>query len=177
MKATRSPARRLAARLLPLLFVPGLVQAVRDPMEPPATAPALRAPAETVVAAAAPPAPLPVVRHIVTVAGEHFVVVGARRHGAGDRLGDLRIECVHASGVVARDEIGVRRHLPLFGGVTVRPSTAIVAGNETGNVAGAEAGTAVRSHPAEAPVAANHSPGTPAGCAEPASKTSKRKSP
>ena len=144
--------------LVSLLLIHTTALAVRDPMEPPASpsTQAPRTPAAAALTPAAPAAPLPVVRHIVTVAERHFVVVGARRHAAGDRLGDLRIECVHADGVVARDDAGVRHHLPLFSGVAVRPAAADAAG---------------------APALAAPARATPAECPATDPKLSKRKSP
>jgi hypothetical protein len=104
--------------VLMLMLAPTQVLAARDPLEPPAAARAL-VPAP---AGGEPAAADPVVRHIVTVDGRRWVLDGARRYSVGDRMGTLRIECIHDAAVTVRDDAGARRRLPLFGGVVIKPS-------------------------------------------------------
>lgn len=94
------------------------VAAARDPFEPPAR---VRPP---------PPGPAakatawPVIRHLVNANGRRWVLDHGRRLGPGDRLGGLRIECIHDDGITAVDAAGIRHRLPLFGRVQIRPAGA-----------------------------------------------------
>jgi hypothetical protein len=96
-------------------LLPLAATAMRDPLEPPGAARAATAPI-----AAEGQSRDPVIRHLVTVDGTRWLLDGARRFGVGDRLGGLRIECIHDDGVTVRDEAGLRRRLPLFGAVDIR---------------------------------------------------------
>lgn len=92
--------------------------APRDPFQPP---PGQRpAPGAAYAAPAAPP--MPVVRHLVTVDGRRWVLDRGRRLGVGDRLGGMRIECIHDDGATVRDGAGRLQHLALFDRVQVRPA-------------------------------------------------------
>lgn len=103
--------------LLAVMAVMAPSAAGRDPTEPP---PEARA-AERSAARDAPAAD-PVLRHLVRIDGQRYVLDGARRLGIGDQLGTLRIECIHDDGITVRDESGQRRRLPLFGAVQIRPA-------------------------------------------------------
>lgn len=115
----RLPAARtiawLAASLAALMA--GHAHALRDPLQPP---PSARPSAPAAEARAA--APLPAIRHLVTVNGRRWVLDGARRFGPGDRLDGQRIDCILDSGAVVRGADGARRHLPLFDKVHIRPA-------------------------------------------------------
>jgi len=113
------PAARMAVWLAAGLttLIMGPAHALRDPLQPP---PAARPPAPAADAHGA--APLPAIRHLVTVNGQRWVLDGARRFGPGDRLDGRRIDCILDSGVVVRGADGVRRHLPLFDKVYIRPA-------------------------------------------------------
>ncbi|MBT9488704.1 MAG: hypothetical protein IV093_14435 [Rubrivivax sp.] len=95
--------------------------AARDPLQPPAALRSSRPAADGSVPA---PAADPVIRHLVTVDGQRYVLDGARRYGMGDRLGTLRIDCIHDHGVTVRDAAGQARELPLYGRVDIRPAGA-----------------------------------------------------
>lgn len=111
----------VAAALLAAAFAAGAAATpLRDPMQPPAR----RAPAATAPAAAAEAAPLPVVRQIVVVGDERFVVDQGRRRRVGDLLGGLRIERIEEAAVVVREGATLRR-LPLYAGVAKRPPSAL----------------------------------------------------
>lgn len=109
--------------VLTLLSVPTVAAAPdlagRDPTEPPAAARRAEFSATTSLAP-----PDPVIRHIQTVGGVRYVFDGMRRFGTGDRLGSLRIECIHDGGVTVRDDGGTRRYLPLHGLVRLLPDGA-----------------------------------------------------
>jgi hypothetical protein len=109
-------------------LAPGLVFALagaqaaaqaRDPFEPP---PATRSAS---AAAAADPSrgEAPTVRHLLTVDGRRYALVGSRRYGVGEHLGEARIECIVDSGVIVREGSTLRK-LPLYAGITKRPSPA-----------------------------------------------------
>jgi hypothetical protein len=101
--------RPQAAEALPTL---------RDPMQPPAAARA--AP----VSVGEAPLPVAVAPHqLMVVDGRRYVVVGSRRRGVGDLLGDARIERIEDAAVVVRSAAGTQR-LPLFGGVTKQAAAA-----------------------------------------------------
>ena len=85
-------------------------RSLRDPMQPPVTA---RPPAAVTEAVA--PQNLSA-RHLLVVEGRRYVMVGNRRRGVGDLLGDARIERIEDAAVVVRNAAGTQR-LPLFGGV------------------------------------------------------------
>lgn len=111
----------IAAVLLALCAAPAWPW--RDPLAPPV----LAAPASATAAAPAAAAPaheleLPTLRHLVTVDGTRYVVVGARRLAVGERWGALRIECIHERGVFVRDAAGSRRHLPLLASLPASPA-------------------------------------------------------
>lgn len=105
----------LAAGLAALMAGPA--HALRDPLQPP---PSARPTAPAAEARA--PAAMPAIRHLVTVNGQRWVLDGARRFGPGDRLDGRRIDCILDSGVVVRGADGIRRHLPLFDKVHIRPA-------------------------------------------------------
>lgn len=90
---------------------------LRDPMQPPARRAAVGTPA----APAAAPLPLPVVRQILIVGEERYVVDQGRRRKVGDQLAGLRIERIEDAAVVVRDGAVLRR-LPLFAGVAKQDS-------------------------------------------------------
>lgn len=114
-------ARHLGGAVLALASLCTAASAARDPLQPPAALRSSRPAADGSVAA---PAADPVIRHLVTVDGQRFVLDGARRYGVGDRLGTLRITCIHDQGVTVRDAAGQARELPLFGRVDIRPAGA-----------------------------------------------------
>lgn len=134
MSACMSSCIRSCAWLIVSLLAQGLwaldAAAARDPMQPPESWRAQQAVASgstaapTVARGAIGPAlPTdPVIRQVIVAEGQRWLVVGARRYGVGERVGGLRIECIHERGVIASDEFGARRHLPLYGGLTVRPA-------------------------------------------------------
>lgn len=111
----------LGGAVLALALLCTAAGAARDPLQPPA---ALRSSRPAADGSGPPPAADPVIRHLVTVDGERYVLDGARRYGVGDRLGTLRITCIHDQGVNVRDAAGQARELPLFGRVQIRPSGA-----------------------------------------------------
>lgn len=109
----------LAAAVVATLAATGTgLAAARDPFEPPSGL--QRAPGVAQAAPAAPP--MPVVRHLVTVDGRRWVLDRGRRLGVGDRLGGMRIECIHDDGATVRDGAGRQHHLALFDRVQVRPA-------------------------------------------------------
>jgi len=89
----------------------------RDPTRWPA---ALQAPAASAANAAANTLPTP--QQIMIVDGKAWLVIGSRRYGVNDKLGDARIQRIEESAVWLRDAQGVHR-LPLFEGVQVRHQT------------------------------------------------------
>lgn len=107
--------------VLPLALLAALSPASatngRDPTEPPAEARAAERPGP-----GGAPAADPEIRHLVTVDGRRYVLDGARRLGVGERLGALRIECIHDDGITVSDDAGSRRRLPLYGAVQIRPT-------------------------------------------------------
>lgn len=111
---------RPAAWLWLLVAVPALAPAndnapLRDPMQPPAR----RAAPVAAAAPAAASAPLPVVRQILVVGDNRYVVDQGRLRRVGESIGGLRIERIEDAAVVVRDGTTLRR-LPLFAGVTKR---------------------------------------------------------
>lgn len=112
---------RPAAWLWLLAAVPALAPAndnapLRDPMQPPARR------AAAVAAPAAASAPLPVVRQILVIGDNRYVVDQGRLRRVGESIGGLRIERIEDAAVVVRDGTTLRR-LPLFAGVAKRAPT------------------------------------------------------
>jgi hypothetical protein len=114
-------ALHLGGILLAMAALCAAAGAARDPLQPPATIRSSRSAAD---GSGPAPAADPVIRHLVTVDGQRFVLDGARRYGVGDRLGTLRIDCIHDQGVTVRDAAGQARELPLYGRVDIRPAGA-----------------------------------------------------
>ncbi len=114
-------ALQLATALLATAALCPAAGAARDPLQPPA---ALRSSRPGPDGSGPAPAADPVIRHLVTVDGQRYVLDGARRYGVGDRLGTLRITCIHDQGVTVHDAAGQARELPLFGGIHIRPAGA-----------------------------------------------------
>ena len=90
--------------------------AMRDPMQAPPAALALRTPTATDAAPPAlAPAPAPP-RQLIVIDGRRYVVEGTRRRGVGDLLDGARIERIDDAAVIVRQGQTTQR-LPLFGKV------------------------------------------------------------
>lgn len=108
--------KRLAITLFGLAAAganaPAQAQALRDPMLPPAAARS----APAAAAAPAEPASAPVVRHLLVVGDQRWVVDNGRRRAVGDLLGGARIERIEDAAVFVRQG-GTLQRLPLYAGV------------------------------------------------------------
>lgn len=96
---------------------------LRDPMQPPAAA---------ATAASAPDTAAATENgiHILVIDGQARLLMKGRLLSVGELLGDARIERITADEVWLRDAAGPRR-VPLYPGVTRRPSTPAPAARST----------------------------------------------
>ena len=113
-------ARAIRSAWLTLLMAAALCPAVeaaepattRDPMQAPPELRPPRDPANEGAAAAEMLQP----QQLIFIDGRPLLVLGSRRYGVGERIGDARIERITEQAVWLRDATGTHR-LPLFLGV------------------------------------------------------------
>ena len=111
--------------------------AQRDPMQPPASARAASGSSSGGTAADAAP-PAIVVRQILVIDGQRWVIDQGRRRGIGERIGGARIDAIDDSGVLL-SQGGVSWRVPLFARISKRPAPA---DNESTGTSGATAAAA-----------------------------------
>jgi hypothetical protein len=91
---------------------------LRDPMQPPVP----KSAAPRALPASSPAEP--VVRHLLIIGEQRWVIDDGRRHGVGDMLAGARIERIEDSAVIVRRGGGPAQRLPLYPGITRRPVAA-----------------------------------------------------
>ncbi len=96
--------------------------AQRDPLQPPPEArPPLPAATGSATNSTDSASALSAPRHLMSVDGRRYVVIGTRRHGVGELLGSARIERIDDSAVWVR-EGGTLQRLPVHGAARRLPA-------------------------------------------------------